>query len=103
MLLSRTSTSKNLKMYSQDVTFGVEISGNHGFSDSHKAQPEVEGLEGARFQGKELTGKKLARLRTRETLTYQPSSLPEGPDQCVVRVSSRGVKVRFRSWLKSLR
>src|SRR5271169_90941 len=41
------------QMYSQNVTFRAEISGNHRFSDSHTL--EVEGL---RALGKGLTGPK---------------------------------------------
>ena len=56
-----------------------------------QAQLEVEGLRMPRVQGKELMGKK-------NTPGYEPMkhSLPEGPNQCVVRVSSQAVKVRSR-------
>jgi hypothetical protein len=101
MRLTQHVTLQNLcfkksQMYSQTVRFRVEIWQPRIFGQP-QAQLEVVGLRVPRFQGKEPDGEKEhARLRTHETLTYQPSSLPEGPDQCVVRVSSQGVEVRSR-------
>src|SRR2546423_7046300 len=72
------------QMYSQNVTFQAEISGNHILGQPH-AQLEVEGL---RALGKGLTGpKNSAGYALFKHSTCQPSSLPEAPDkdQRVVR------------------
>jgi hypothetical protein len=54
-ICSRELLHRKSQMYSQNVTFRVEISGNHRFLGQPHAELEVEGLKAP---GKGLTGPK---------------------------------------------